>query len=397
MSEPDAPAAVPSSAVPSSAAPRAPVVPAQQASVRVHEPRREDCPWCGSTRLRNRLRTGDLRRHRPGRFTVDACRECGHTFQNPRLTAEGLAFHRRTSRGAPRDTVTDHVLALRDAPRRRRATARAMLRFGEPESWLDVGTGHGRFPDTAQEFFPYTAFDGTDLTARVERARVLGRVEEAHIGALTDPKLLARVAARYDVVSLLHHLEHTTDPRAELRAALDCLRPGGHLLIETLDPRCAFAALFGNRWLSYDQPRRLHLLPPRNLRDELETLGCAIVTTRSVTTRSVTTRSVTTRSVAAGSGTSRSATAKSRHRALYVPYDLAGAAALALSQALPAPDAPWRAIPPTPFQQQARAVLLRAGAPLVAVAALTDLVLAPVLRHTPFANAYRIIARKPTD
>ncbi|WP_079104955.1 methyltransferase domain-containing protein [Streptomyces prasinopilosus] len=374
MSEPDAPATVPSPAVPSSAAPRAPVVPAQQASARVHEPRRGDCPWCGSTRLRNRLRTGDLRRHRPGRFTVDACRECGHTFQNPRLTAEGLALHRRTPRGAPRDAVTDRVLALRDAPRRRRATARAMLRFGEPESWLDVGTGHGRFPDTAREFFPYTAFDGTDLTARVERARVLGRVEEAHIGALTDPKLLARVAARYDVVSLLHHLEHTTEPRAELRAALAALRPGGHLLVETLDPRCAFAALFGSRWLSYDQPRRLHLLPPRNLRAELEALGCTIVTTGS-----------------AGPGRSRSG-----HRGLYVPYDLAGAAALALSHALPAPDAPWRAIPPTPFQQQARAVLLRAGAPLVAVATLADLALAPVLRLTPFANAYRIIARKPS-
>ncbi|MCP3765863.1 MULTISPECIES: methyltransferase domain-containing protein [unclassified Streptomyces] len=374
MSEPDAPTTVPSPVVPSPAVPRAPVVPAQQASARVHEPRRGDCPWCGSTRLRNRLRTGDLRRHRPGRFTVDACRECGHTFQNPRLTAEGLAFHRRTARGAPRDTVTDHVLALRDAPRRRRATARAMLRFGEPESWLDVGTGHGRFPDTAREFFPYTAFDGTDLTARVERARVLGRVEEAHIGALTDPKLLARVAARYDVVSLLHHLEHTTDPRAELRAALDALRPGGHLLIETLNPDSAFAALFGSRWLSYDQPRRLHLLPPRNLRAELEALGCTIVTTRS---------------------TARSGTPRSGHRSLYVPYDLAGAAALTLSQALPAPDAPWRAIPPTPFQQQTRAVLLRAGAPLVAVAALTDLALAPVLRLTPFANAYRIIARKP--
>ncbi|MEF9903309.1 methyltransferase domain-containing protein [Streptomyces sp. P9-A2] len=385
MSEPDAPAAVPSSAD-APAVPRAPVVPAQQASVRVHEPRRGDCPWCGSTRLRNRLRTGDLRRHRPGRFTVDACRECGHTFQNPRLTAEGLAFHRRTPRGAPRDAVTDHVLALRDAPRRRRATARAMLRFGEPESWLDVGTGHGRFPDIAREFFPYTAFDGTDLTARVERARVLGRVEEAHIGALTDPKLLARVSARYDVVSLLHHLEHTTDPRAELHAALDALRPGGHLLIETLDPGCVFAALFGNRWLSYDQPRRLHLLPPRNLRAELEALGCAIVTTGPGITGS-----------AARSGTSRSGTSRSGHRSLYVPYDLAGATALALSRALPAPDAPWRAIPPTPFQQQARAVLLRAGAPLVAVAALTDLALAPVLRHTPFANAYRIIARKPAN
>ncbi|MFE9925311.1 methyltransferase domain-containing protein [Streptomyces sp. NPDC005774] len=396
MSEPDAPAAVPSPAVPSPAVPRALVVPAQQASVRVHEPRRGDCPWCGSTRLRNRLRTGDLRRHRPGRFTVDACRECGHTFQNPRLTAEGLAFHRRTPRGAPRDAVTDHVLALRDAPRRRRATARAMLRFGEPESWLDVGTGHGRFPDIAREFFPYTAFDGTDLTARVERARVLGRVEEAHIGALTDPKLLARVAARYDVVSLLHHLEHTTDPRTELRAALDALRPGGHLLIETLDPRCVFAALFGNRWLSYDQPRRLHLLPPRNLRAELEALGCEIVTTRPGVTRPGVTRPGVTRPGVTGSA-ARPAASRSGHRSLYVPYDLAGATALALSHALPAPDAPWRAIPPTSFQQQARAVLLRAGTPLVAVAALTDLALAPVLRLTPFANAYRIIARKPAN
>ncbi|WAX80433.1 class I SAM-dependent methyltransferase [Streptomyces sp. KMM 9044] len=375
MSVPDAPDAPDAPAAPSPAAPGAPVVPAQQAaSVRVHEPRRADCPWCGSARLRNRLRTGDLRRHRPGRFTVDACRDCGHTFQNPRLTAEGLAFHRRALRGAPRDAVTDAVLALRDAPRRRRATARAMLRFGEPESWLDVGTGHARFPDTAREFFPYTAFDGTDLTARVERARVLGRVEEAHIGALTDPKVRARVAARYDVVSLLHHLEHTTDPRAELHAALEALRPGGHLLVETLDPGSAFAALFGSRWLSYDQPRRLHLLPPHNLRAELESLGCTIVTTRSRPT---------------GAG--------ARHRPVYVPYDLAGATALALSHALPAPDAPWRAIPPTPFQQRVRAVLLRAGAPLVAVVALTDLTLAPVLRRTPFANAYRIIARKPAN
>ncbi|MEV5999815.1 methyltransferase domain-containing protein [Streptomyces griseomycini] len=352
-----------SAPTPSAAHASAAAGPVPHGSARVHEPRREDCPWCGSTRLRNRLRTGDLRRHRPGLFTVDACRDCGHTFQNPRLTAEGLAFHRRTVRGAPRDPATERVLALHAAPQRHRGAARAMLRFGEPESWLDVGTGLARFPLAAREFFPYTSFDGTDLTARVERAHALGRVEEAHVGSLTDPRVAARLAARYDVVSLLHHLEHTTDPRAELHAALDALRPGGHLLIETLDPRCAFAALFGRWWLPYDQPRRLHLLPPRNLRAELGARGCAIV--------------------AAG------------HRAAHVPHDLAGVAALALSHALPAPDAPWRAVPPTPFQRHLRTVLLRAGTPLVVAAALADLALAPVVRHTPFANAYRIIARKP--
>src|SRR5690606_8918099 len=219
----------------------------------------------------------------------------------------------------PRDPATEWVLGLHAAPRRRRATARAMLRFGEPESWLDVGTGHARFPETARELFPYTAFDGTDLTARVERARGLGRVEEAHVGPLTHPRIRARLAGRYDVVSVLHHLEHTTDPRAELHAALDAVRPGGHLLVETLDPGCLFAALFGRWWLPHDQPRRLHLLPPRNLRAVLEERGCVIV--------------------AAG------------RRAAHVPHDLAGATALAPSHALPAPDTPRRAAPPAPVHR----------------------------------------------
>lgn len=338
-------------------------IPAPQGSARVHEPRRGDCPWCGSVRLRNRLRTGDLRRHRPGLFTVDACRDCGHTFQNPRLTAEGLAFYRRAVRGAPRDPATERVLALHAARHRRRAAARAMLPFGEPESWLDVGTGLASFPRSAREYFPYTAFDGTDLTARVERARALGRVEEAHVGSLTDPAVRARLAGRYDVVSMLHHLERTTDPRAELDAALDALRPGGHLLIETLDPRCAFAALFGRWWLPYDQPRRPHLMPRRNLCAALEERGCTLVTVG--------------------------------HRAAHVPHDLAGLAALALSHALPAPDTPWRAVPSSPFERRLRSALLRAGTPLVVAAAAADLALAPLLRHTPFANAYRVIARKP--
>ncbi|KOV98328.1 methyltransferase [Streptomyces sp. NRRL B-1140] len=330
-------------------------------TARVHEPRREDCPWCGSARLRNRLRTGDLRQYKPGSFTVDACRDCGHTFQNPRLTVEGLALYHRTARGAPRDPASDGLLALRSSPRRHRSAARAMLCCGEPESWLDVGTGHARFPATARQFFPYTAFDGLDPTPRVVRARTADRVEEAHVGRLTDPRIAVPLRARYDVVSMLHHLEGTADPRAELRAALSVLRPGGHLLIETLSPRSVFAALLGRWWLPYDQPRHLHLLPPQNIRAELESAGCTILTLD--------------------------------HRPVHVPHDLAGATSLALSHALPTPDTPWRAVPPPPVRRHARTALLRAGVPLVAVAALADHLIAPVARRTRFANTYRVIAR----
>jgi 2-polyprenyl-3-methyl-5-hydroxy-6-metoxy-1,4-benzoquinol methylase len=152
-----------------------------------------------------------------------------------------------------------------------------MLPFPEPESWLDVGTGEAHFPRTAKELFPYTSFDGLDANPSVEWARLAERIEEAHVGHLTDPRITARLRARYDVVSMLNHLPHTRDPRQELRAAVAVLRPGGHLLVEAPDPRSVFAALLGRRWSPGTRPGPRHLLSLEDVRTELESLGCTIV------------------------------------------------------------------------------------------------------------------------
>ncbi|MGW4914425.1 class I SAM-dependent methyltransferase [Streptomyces sp. NPDC004270] len=313
------------------------------AADRFHEPRREDCPWCGSRRLRTRLRTPDLLHHRPGRFAVDECRDCGHAFQNPRLTAEGFTLYHRDYYEGRLEDYTDRLLATRGGRRRHRAAALAMQALTEPESWLDVGTGRAHFPRTAKELFPYTSFDGLDSTLRVTWAQAEEHVEEAHCGHLTAPHLLVRLRGRYDVVSMFRHLEHAPDPRAELRAALAALRPGGHLLIEVANPRSAFGALLGKWWVPYGQPRHLHLVPPANLRAELESQGCEIL----------------------------QADRKSPH----IPYDISAALTLLLGRVLPKRG-------------------LRAAAPLVAVAAAVDHALAPLLCRTPFSNGYRIIARK---
>ncbi len=296
-----------------------------------HEPRRDDCPWCGSDRLDTLVRMPDPARRTPGTFVLETCRACAHVFQNPRLTADALALY-------PRRPYGGHGGA-----RRRPAAARAVPPAAEPESWLDVGTGYGHFPEAAREVHPYTCFDGLDTTPRVQHARAAGRVEEAHQGELTDPEITARLRGRYDVVSMFHHLEHTSDPREELRAALAVLRPGGHLLIELPDPGCAFGALLGRRWAPYDQPRRLHLLPPRNVLAELEAAGCTIVTV------------------------DRSGP--------HVPYDLTGAVSLALARRRTAP-----------------ALAVR---PVLAAATALDRGLAPLLRRTRFSNACRVLARKP--
>ncbi len=224
------------------------------------------------------------------------------------------------------------------SPRRLRSTARAMLRFPEPESWLDVGTGDAHFPLAAKELFPYTSFDGLDATLHVEWARLVERVEEAHVGRLTDPRITARLRARYDVVSMLHHLPQAPDLRDELRAAVAVLRPGGHLLLEAPDPRCAFAALLGERW--FPRARGLRLLPLDDLRAELESQGCTVVVTD--------------------------------RRSAHLPQDLSAALALTLPASLPS----WLA------------------APLLAPARALDHALAPLLRHTRFSNTYRLIARR---
>ncbi|MCW5249225.1 class I SAM-dependent methyltransferase [Streptomyces sp. SHP 1-2] len=198
-----------------------------------HLPRRADCPWCGSPRLRG------------PRAGYDACRDCRHAFRNP-----------------ARPDGPPPASPLRAGVRRgHRRAARALFRHSPgPESWLDVGTGDGAFPAAARELFPYTSFDGTDPGHRVLRAHAAEHVEEAYVGRLTDPHLAARLRARYDVVSLLRHLADAADPRAELRAAVDALRPGGHLLVEVLDPRRPLAP------------------PPEGLRAELRDRGCAVLT-----------------------------------------------------------------------------------------------------------------------
>lgn len=331
---------------------------------RFHEPRRPDCPWCGSERLRTRLRTTDLLQRKPGTFVVEQCHDCAHAFQNPRLSAEGLDFYYRDFHDALDDWfpagAAERILGTRGSRKRHLAGARAMLRFPEPESWLDVGTGHGHFPAVAREVHPYTAFDGLDHSAHVLKAQAAGRIEEAHQGRLTE--LSGRLQGRYDVVSMFHHLEHSADPREELLASTTVLRRGGHLLIEVPDPDCAFSALLGRWWVSYFQPQHLHLMPLRNLLGELESLGYVVVATD--------------------------------RREPHVPTDLAGALALAIGHHLPAPDAPWLPGPATALQRRLRSGLLRATSPLLASASALDQLLAPVMRRTRFSNAYRIIARR---
>ncbi|RPE45611.1 ubiquinone/menaquinone biosynthesis C-methylase UbiE [Streptomyces sp. Ag109_O5-1] len=327
---------------------------------RFFEPRRTTCPWCRSDRLTTRLRTTDLLQHKPGSFVLDRCQDCGHTFQNPRLNESGLEFYYRDFYDGLGEQKMSGTFGGRTKMYQGRA--RSMVPHDPtPKNWLDVGTGHGHFCEAAREVLPGTSFDGLDFTDGVELAAREGRVEHAYRGAFPD--LAPELTARYDVVSMFHYLEHSTDPDRELRAAHETVRSGGHLLIEVPDPESRYARLLGRWWLPWLQPQHLHFIPVANLRARLTDLGFTVVA--------------------------------EQHAEAHDPVDLLAACWLALDHTAPREDAPWLPKPPGALQKTLRATLLIAGIPALIASTLLDrFAVRPLSHRLRVSNAYRIVARR---
>ena len=327
---------------------------------RLFEPRRKACPWCGSSRLRRRLRVTDYVQRKPGTFVLDQCCRCGHVFQNPRLNAAGLEFYYRDCYDGLGEAVMARLASSPVAMRLYRARARALLALAHPERWLDVGTGHGHFCAVARTVHPSTEFHGLDTCEGVENAVRCGRIAQAHRGTFSH--LADGLTAGYDVVSMYHYLEHTTEPRRELAAARTVLRPDGHLVIEVPDPQCAAARVLGRWWGPWLQPQHLHLIPLDNLCTALRQEGFTVVVID--------------------------------RREPHVPTDLTSAAANMFTSLLPSADAPWLPLRPSLLSRSVRTLSLPVAAPLLAALFAVDLAVAPLARRTGLANAYRVVARR---
>lgn len=324
---------------------------------RFFEPRRQDCPWCGSRQLSVRVRVPDLLQAKPGLFTLDGCGDCGHVFQNPRLTLEGLEFYYRDFYDGRGGEGAATVFGRLGAAYRGRAE---MLRpHGAPASWLDVGTGHGHFCNAARAVWPDTRFDGLDMGDAVRDAERRGWVETGHQGQF--PEFAVKLAGQYEVVSMYHYLEHTRDPLAELDTAAAVLAPGGYLTIEIPDPESRMARLLGPAWLPWFQPQHQHLIPAANLREALAERGFTVLA--------------------------------EEHGPAHQGNDFFGAVALTATRLAPDPDRPW-ASPATPGRRALTHAVQVAALPCFAAAAVLDALRTAVARRTDGGNAYRMLARK---
>jgi SAM-dependent methyltransferase len=124
---------------------------------------------------------------------------------------------------------------------------------------LDVGCGAGRVGDALQRFrgFQVTGIEPNPKAAIQARERGL----RVHTGTLES----FEADEPFDVVLMLHVLEHLPDPLAAVRRAGELLAPSGQLVLALPNVASLERLLLGRHWDAWDVPRHVHHFGPRSL------------------------------------------------------------------------------------------------------------------------------------
>jgi len=185
-----------------------------------------ECPLCGSQKSEATtpvhipgaavagMQVGELQFPVSFSVTYNECPYCGLIYQNPTLTDEGLAeFYKQN--GMYRElTQTKTNYAVEEA---RAARLIGAIKDMNVESVLDIGCGHGEMLKLCQD--EGMEVQGVDYTSEhcIEGIPACDTLEE--LGDKT-----------YDLVIMLHLLEHVPDPVAELKQAARFSNK--HILVE---------------------------------------------------------------------------------------------------------------------------------------------------------------------
>ena len=203
---------------------------------------------------------------------------CGLAYLSPRPKRESIGFYYQDlyskGDGIEVENHFQHSWIARILNRLRWADL-AKRRVPETgERHLDVGCGVGAFLIRAARNSGATAvgvdFDRAACESARDHGRKAGLPLEIHQGMLADQ---AFAPGEFATVSMIHFLEHTFDPCAELGIAHRLLASGGAIVVEVPSFRSIARGVFGPFWLPYLAPQHLVLFSQKTLRASLEKAG----------------------------------------------------------------------------------------------------------------------------
>jgi SAM-dependent methyltransferase len=239
------------------------------------EPRKPEllpCAVCGHHESKLRYPVRDLIQARPGRWWFVTCTACGHGYLSPHPTDAELGELYRglwSPEGLQLATNVGKSGFEKGLTRSRLAGLRQVLGGHPVHRLLDVGCGLGFFLRALADAWPDAEALGVEL---VDQAA--SRAERPGIEVLRRPwDQVELPSGEFDIVTLIHFLEHQRDPGVDVERAAALLRPGGALVVEVPQLDGWGRRIFGRWYWPHLPPQHLQVFSRRGLVRLLEDRG----------------------------------------------------------------------------------------------------------------------------
>lgn len=195
------------------------------------------------------------------------CTGCGFVYASPRWSDEELL----AAYTAVEDETYVQEREGRELTFRKHLQALEQITGpGNGRSLLDIGAYIGVFVEVAtQSGWDAWGVEPSDWAATEAQRRGLNVIA----GTQFAPELVGR---QFDVVTMWDVIEHVTDPKAEICGSRNLLKPGGVLVLHTMDIDSLAARLMGSRW-PWLMDMHLHYFSQKTMRAMLEEAGFEVL------------------------------------------------------------------------------------------------------------------------
>lgn len=167
------------------------------------------------------------------------CRHCGLVYANPRWSADDVM----DAYSAVQDeTYVEERLGRELTFRRHLRDMERVTGPAEGRALLDVGAYIGVFVEMAADAgWQAQGIEPSEWAAAEAQRRGL----DVRVGTL-DTVTLSE--GSFDVITMWDVIEHLADPAAEIEKVRKLLRPGGWLVVHTMDIDAPLSRIAGRRW-----------------------------------------------------------------------------------------------------------------------------------------------------
>lgn len=226
------------------------------------------CPLCGASDSDVIFRTNDLFLGGTEIFTMVRCSRCTLAYLNPRPGLERLGDFYPDDYDKYSSLAQALWVRWADSLYNRWYVRRLVDSFPRGASVLDVGCGDGVLLGA----FKRAGFAATGVEPKQKACDIIERLHKipVHCGELKDA---AFSTSSFDLVTLIHVLEHLPDPRGTLQEVHRILKPGGRLIVEVPNHDCLEYGIFGRYAYGWHIPRHLLHFNPKTLREMLTSGG----------------------------------------------------------------------------------------------------------------------------